>query len=611
MKIKKYLSYFLPLWILLLPAVGTMRDVEEVKTDHVADHFIKLKGTAGDWLSIPPSVAAGSGYHVQEYWQNLTEAQPDSYFLHEQAFLFSLYFSSFEDIISYGSRSKDLGKDQLIDRKALEDRKDLIQYYKALKTLKEGGSEDQVIAHLEQPLSGAFSFAYQALRFRMGNDSLKLRVIKNMEKDFKALSQYLALEYAYEKSDAKKIVNILYESPDLYFLTGPYNLYKYLQLLKDRKMDEDAKYIYQEWKDRGMLRNIIDVDKAQHFYHGSKAEALASDLSFIGVAFMTQKSLPLTNIYMNMAHQLDPKNDVIHLQRISGYLRRGMEDNEALRELEVFSEDSLVKERALFESALIYSRKKDFDKALETIQQLYQGRSDQIEYLLLYGEILAERKDYLGCAEYMDKAIELAEIQAISDREQGRYYFTRGSCYERAKIWEKAEADLLKSIELSPENPTALNYLAYSWADMGIHLDEAEEMILKAIEKFPNSGGILDSLGWVYFRQNRLEEALDVLDQAASLAPSQGEIYDHLGDVLWYLGRRHEAAYAWQRVIDMGAEDQVLERAKYKRKTLKPIEVPGEMRITLQDVLEENKLDLSGPMLSDTHEQAEQIIDSL
>src|SRR5271166_6859773 len=87
-------------------------------------------------------------------------------------------------------------------------------------------------------------------------------------------------------------------------------------------------------------------------------------------------------------------------------------------------------------------------------------------------------------------------------------YYYRGICYERAKQWPKAEADLKKSLELYPEQPHVLNHLGYSWIDQGVHLDEGMSMIKRAVDQRADDGYIVDSLGWAHYRLGHMDEAV-------------------------------------------------------------------------------------------------------
>jgi len=124
------------------------------------------------------------------------------------------------------------------------------------------------------------------------------------------------------------------------------------------------------------------------------------------------------------------------------------------------------------------------------------------------------------------------------------------------------KGDLTRSVEsmrlvisLEPENAEALNYLGYTYADKGIHLDEAEGLIRKALLIRPEDGYIVDSLGWVYFKQGRYEEALRELERAESLIPDDPVILEHLGDVYQKVGTYKKALKTYKRAMEK-AKDQ-------------------------------------------------------
>ena len=96
-----------------------------------------------------------------------------------------------------------------------------------------------------------------------------------------------------------------------------------------------------------------------------------------------------------------------------------------------------------------------------------------------------------------------------------------------------------------------LNFLAYSWVERGINLDEGFDMLNRAVELEPESGAIIDSLGWAYYQLGDYEEALPHLERAFQLNPWSWEIAEHVGDVYWQLGREREAVYFWERALDL------------------------------------------------------------
>ncbi len=109
-----------------------------------------------------------------------------------------------------------------------------------------------------------------------------------------------------------------------------------------------------------------------------------------------------------------------------------------------------------------------------------------------------------------------------------------------------------------------LNYLGYSWIDMGVHLDEGMDLIRKAVELRPRSGFIVDSLGWAYFRLGKYSDAVEQLERAVELMPSDPVVNDHLGDAYWRVGRKLEATFQWNHALankpEAGDEARIKEK---------------------------------------------------
>jgi tetratricopeptide (TPR) repeat protein len=133
-------------------------------------------------------------------------------------------------------------------------------------------------------------------------------------------------------------------------------------------------------------------------------------------------------------------------------------------------------------------------------------------------------------------------------------FYARGIALERAKRWPEAEADFQRALGLSPEQPLVLNYLAYSWVELGQNLVEARRMLERAVELRPNDGNIADSLGWALYKLGDIPGAVRWLEKAVELESQSSVINDHLGDAYWAQGRRREALFQWRRALMLGPE---------------------------------------------------------
>ena len=143
-------------------------------------------------------------------------------------------------------------------------------------------------------------------------------------------------------------------------------------------------------------------------------------------------------------------------------------------------------------------------------------------------------------------------------------FYARGIAHERSGNWPRAEADFQRALQLSPEQPYVLNYLAYTWVEMGKNLVEARRMLERAVELRPNDGNIVDSLGWALFKLGDIPAAVRWLERAVELEPRNSVINDHLGDAYWVSGRQNEARFQWQRALRMEPEAEEIQKIEAK-----------------------------------------------
>jgi tetratricopeptide (TPR) repeat protein len=179
-----------------------------------------------------------------------------------------------------------------------------------------------------------------------------------------------------------------------------------------------------------------------------------------------------------------------------------------------------------------------------------------------------QRGDILRSKERYPEAIAAYTTGIAKIRQPGvedwPVFYDRGIAYEQSHQWHKAEADFRHALQLAPDQPYVLNYLGYSWADMGEHLAEAQQMIQKAAERRPNDGAITDSLGWVMLREGNVGDSVQLLERAVELEPEDATINGHLGDAYAAAGRTLEAHYQWRRALTLnpGPEDTAKLEAK-------------------------------------------------
>lgn len=181
------------------------------------------------------------------------------------------------------------------------------------------------------------------------------------------------------------------------------------------------------------------------------------------------------------------------------------------------------------------------DPAAAEVKKLLGGKDDRETYLAL-AQVYEKGKKFDEEA----KALDAAEKLSQSREEKEDLWFRRGEMFERMKKSDASEAEFRKVLENNPDRADALNYLGFMLADRNVRLQEALEMITKALQKEPNNGAYLDSLGWVYYRLGKLPEAEENLRRAIERTPRDATVHDHLGDVLIKQSKLKEAIGQWE-----------------------------------------------------------------
>ncbi|WP_028994826.1 tetratricopeptide repeat protein [Azonexus hydrophilus] len=178
----------------------------------------------------------------------------------------------------------------------------------------------------------------------------------------------------------------------------------------------------------------------------------------------------------------------------------------------------------------------------EAIALLRQTRGatpgERTQLALAEAQLLRESGDEAGAYAALEKAL----LGAPNDPE---LLYDAALTAERLGRHDAMETRLRHLLKLHPEHPHALNALGYSYADRNIRLDEAAVLLTQAIALAPEDAFIMDSVGWLQYRQGKLAEALTTLQNAYQLK-ADPEIAAHLGEVLWQLDRRDEARKVWQ-----------------------------------------------------------------
>jgi tetratricopeptide (TPR) repeat protein len=238
-----------------------------------------------------------------------------------------------------------------------------------------------------------------------------------------------------------------------------------------------------------------------------------------------------------------------------------------------------------------YREAKDLDKAQSTLQAALQERPNSREIQMAYADLVAYRGRADEAIQILEKLAEgkepdldllsammgiyerakrYADAQRILDTAARRFadnrqvHFLQGALYEQQSKHAEAEQSFRKALDFDKNNPAVLNYLGYMLADRGQKLEEALAMIQQAVDADPINGAFLDSLGWAYYKMDKLDLAEQYLKRAVLFAARNATMHDHLGDVYFKTGRFREAQDSWTKGLQFADEPE--EAAQIRQK---------------------------------------------
>ncbi len=262
--------------------------------------------------------------------------------------------------------------------------------------------------------------------------------------------------------------------------------------------------------------------------------------------------------YVCLAEIIDPKND--HATIIKGELFQNIrKDKEARKTFEKIKINSPYYIEAQKSLAFNFSTFLNFEEAEKGIKKLLKNTNDNYFIKKVLGDFYRYEKKY-------DLAISIYN-ELINQKEEDLWniFYMRGICFERMDNWEKAEKDFLTSLDLNPDSPNVLNYLAYGWIERDVRLDQSLQMLIQAYKANPDSFYIIDSLAWAYFKKNNLDEAARLMEKVIDMAPGEAISLDHLGDIYYAMNRKREAIHFWQQALELAdPEDEIQDKVQSK-----------------------------------------------
>jgi Flp pilus assembly protein TadD len=309
------------------------------------------------------------------------------------------------------------------------------------------------------------------------------------------------------------------------------------------------------------LRRLIDAGApVKYDYITNSKQGAALALYTVANAINNEKDYALSLIYSRLVHHIDNKN-IENILLISENLL-----NLEQYKLTIENYNNVPNNHIKFKNAEIGRANALFfqgeeEGSIEVLIALVRDNPKDIELHTTLGNSLRRSEKFLEASIIYNEAILLIENKGLKSWFE---YYAKGICNERLGNWELAEVDFRKALAIEPNQPSLLNYFGYSLVEKGIHLEEALDLIKRAVRGQPNDGYITDSLGWALYRLEKYSEAVTHMERATELMPLDPIINDHLGDVYWAVDRHTEAEFQWRRALSFDPEEKDAKRINKK-----------------------------------------------
>jgi tetratricopeptide (TPR) repeat protein len=313
------------------------------------------------------------------------------------------------------------------------------------------------------------------------------------------------------------------------------------------------------------MQKLLDESKKDDYTQDERRNRMEMLTRYAGFELASGKTQPAIAAYKEIG-TLDPslgsKVAVQTVEALKGAKEFKAARSEADAALKKYPGDRQV----VFVHAMLLGDVGQIDAALNELKALPNSAKDR-EVLLMMSPIQDKAKRF----EEERKTLDAADTLSKTSAEKQVIEFARGVMYERQKNYDAAEKAFRNVISAEPNNAGALNYLGYMFADRGVRLDEAKQLISKALEIEPGNPAYEDSLAWVYYHQDQLDQAEAEMQKALLRIADDPTMHDHLGDIYSKAGKLREALRQWEMAaaeykVAAPSDQDPVEMAKVNKK---------------------------------------------
>ena len=430
-------------------------------------------------------------------------------------------------------------------------------YIKNLKKHEEEGTFEFIISSVLEEYTYLFNNnkINQKLSEEFGNLSLINRAFQNC---------YLGKpdsEYFFEK-----VINSDERSYSRY-------LFFYINFLISKKNFADAENVSQiidplnstlliaQTKDWIQKKNFENFEKI--FSCQNSNDIIGEFFFLISNLYSSEGYLNKSNFYFNLSNYFNPKFK-FNLSLLADNYYKKKDFKKTKKILNNFNKrNEIYYWYKIKKTAEIIKKENDSEQSFNYIESEFnkiEKPSLKITYDM--GNIAKSFEKYNLSIKYYSKVLSELDPKSLMYAD---ILYRRGGSYERIGNVKKSDEDLLKSLQISSNEPHVLNYLAYSWLERNYKINIAMDMLKQAYKQRKNDPYIIDSIGWAYYLIGDYVEAERLLKKAVQIMPRDPVVNDHYGDILWKLGKKIQAHYFWKNVLTFKDTENKLKEEIYHK----------------------------------------------
>lgn len=341
-------------------------------------------------------------------------------------------------------------------------------------------------------------------------------------------------------------------------------------LYSKQKKDDKAVALYREFQKQNTPSARVAEVLAQIYIDRSEYDNAYEQLEVVE----SESDEPL-NARMKMALILiEQKRYDIAADKLEAVLKEAPESDKVRFYLAAVYEETQKSEKAVKEynkipvtssyygesvvhSAYLLKNLGRLNEALEVVSQGIKNRNDQPQIYAMYASLLDEKNDYLSAAKVLEDG-----LKKFPENAQLRFYF--GTISDRLGHKDVVVTEMQKVLELDPNHVQSMNYLAFTWAEMGSRLGDAEKLARRALELEPKDGYVLDTLGWILYKQAKFSESIKFLEAAHANQSKVSIIAEHLGDAYYKQSMVDKARSMYQKAADLETDKKKVEELRSK-----------------------------------------------